>query len=181
MKGVVFTEFLEMVEQQFSPALADDLVESSDLPSGGAYTAVGTYASAEMTTLVTALSDRVDVPVPDLLEAYGQYLFGRFFALYPGFFEGPTDALGFVATIEPVVHTEVHKLYPDAELPTFEIVWLGDDALTMTYQSPRHLGDLAMGLLRGAVSHYGQPVDIERESVSSDGSSVRFTLTRVPS
>jgi hypothetical protein len=181
MKGVVFTEFLEMVEQQFSPAMADDLVESTDMPSGGACTAVGTYASAEMKTLVTALSDRVDVPVPDLLETYGQYLFGRFIALYPGVLRRATDALGFVATIEPVVHAEVHKLYPDAELPTFEIVWLGDDSLAMPYQSPRHLGDLAMGLLRGAVVHYGQPVDIVRESVSSGGSSVRFTLTRVPS
>jgi hypothetical protein len=178
MKGVVFTEFLEMVEQQYSPALADDLVDSSDLPSGGAYTAVGTYAPAEMTTLVQALADRTGASVPELLEGYGQYLFGRFTVLYPAFFDGPTDALAFVATIQPVVHAEVRKLYPDAELPEFEITWLSDNELVMTYRSPRRLGDLAMGLLRGAVQHFGQPVDLVRENAGGDGATVRFTLTR---
>jgi hypothetical protein len=172
MKGVVFTEFLEMVEQQYSPALADDLVDSSDLPSGGAYTAVGTYAPAEMTTLVQALADRTGASVPELLEGYGQNLFSRAGPC------GPTDALAFVATIQPVVHAEVRKLYPDAELPEFEITWLSDNELVMTYRSPRRLGDLAMGLLRGAVQHFGQPVDLVRENAGGDGATVRFTLTR---
>ena len=38
MKGVVFTEFLEMVEDIFSPDIADQIVEEADLPSGGVYT-----------------------------------------------------------------------------------------------------------------------------------------------
>ncbi len=178
MKGVVFTEFLDMVEERFSPALADEILESCELPSGGVYTAVGTYRPEEMTELVGALSQRLDVPVADLLEAYGVYLFQRFFALYPGFFDGPTDALSFVATVDSVVHAEVEKLYSDAELPSFDMVWSGPDRLVMTYQSPRHLGDLAAGLLRGAVEHYGKPVEIVREAVAADGSVVRFTLTR---
>jgi hypothetical protein len=180
MKGVVFTEFLDMVEERFSPALADEILESCELPSGGVYTSVGTYSSEEMTLLVGTLSDRVGVPVPDLLEAYGVYLFERFLALYPSFFDGPTDALSFVSTVDSVVHTEVEKLYSDAELPRFDIVRPGPDALVMTYRSPRHLGDLAAGLLRGAVEHYGEPVGIARESLAEDGSVVRFTLTRAP-
>jgi hypothetical protein len=178
MKGVVFTEFLDMVEERFSPALADELLESCELPSGGVYTAVGTYSADEMTLLVEALSVRVGLPVAELLEAYGVYLFERFFALYPGFFDGPTDALSFVSTVDSVVHAEVDKLYSDAELPSFDIVRPGQDTLVMTYQSPRHLGDLAAGLLRGAVEHYGEPVGIMREPLAADGSVVRFTLTR---
>ncbi len=143
------------------------------------YTSVGTFDSNEMTVLVAALSDRVGVPVADLLEAYGVYLFARFFALYPGFFDGPADALSFVSTVDSVVHAEVNKLYSDAELPRFDIARPGPDVLVMTYRSPRHLGDLAAGLLRGAVEHYGEPVEIIRESLDSDGSVVRFTQARV--
>jgi len=48
MKGIIFTEFLEMVEDRFSPEIADRIIEAADLPSGGAYTAIGTYdASGE--------------------------------------------------------------------------------------------------------------------------------------
>ncbi|MBA1333177.1 heme transporter CcmB, partial [Candidatus Endoriftia persephone str. Guaymas] len=43
MKGIVFSKFIEFVEERFSPEMADDIIESSDLPSGGAYTSVGTY------------------------------------------------------------------------------------------------------------------------------------------
>ena len=43
MKGVIFTEFLEMVESHFSPEMADRIITAARLPSGGAYTAVGTY------------------------------------------------------------------------------------------------------------------------------------------
>ncbi len=53
MKGMVFTEFLEMVEDRFSPEIADRIITASDLRSGGAYTAVGTYEHSEMIQLVT--------------------------------------------------------------------------------------------------------------------------------
>lgn len=38
MKGMVFTEFLDMVETKFSAAMVDDIIEDSQVASGGAYT-----------------------------------------------------------------------------------------------------------------------------------------------
>jgi Haem-NO-binding len=43
MKGMVFTEFLELVERSWGEELVDELIESCELASGGAYTSVGTY------------------------------------------------------------------------------------------------------------------------------------------
>ena len=84
MKGVVFTEFLGMVEQQFSADMADDIIDDADLPHGGAYTAVGTYPFDEMVALIVALSRRSGIEVPVLIHAFGQYLFGRFLCAVPG-------------------------------------------------------------------------------------------------
>ena len=56
MKGMVFTEFLEMVEEKFSPEMAERIIESSELKSSGVYTTVGTYDHHEMITLVISLS-----------------------------------------------------------------------------------------------------------------------------
>ncbi len=36
MKGIVFTEFIELVEQTFSEDMVDDILEDCDLDSGGA-------------------------------------------------------------------------------------------------------------------------------------------------
>ena len=48
MKGMIFTEFLDMVEERFGLAVADRIIEAGGSSTGGAYTAVGTYDHREM-------------------------------------------------------------------------------------------------------------------------------------
>ena len=163
MKGMVFTEFLEMVEAKFSADMVDDIIADSDLPHGGAYTAVGTYDHGELVKMVSALSQRTEIPAPALVQVFGEHLFGRFHVLYPGFFAGISSALDFLEGIETVIHTEVRKLYPDAQLPQFDCT-RSADGLQMRYSSPRHFGDLAEGLIKGAVAHFGGGVEVERRA-----------------
>lgn len=178
MKGIVFTEFLEMVEETFSADVADDIIEDSDLPSGGAYTAVSTYDHAELVALVASLSKKTDVPVPDLVRTFGRHLLGRFAVLFPHFFE-VDSAFAFLQSIENHIHVEVRKLYPDAELPHFDCREIGNDQLEMIYRSSRSFGDLALGLIEGCGEHFGESLSIETEELPSDeGSRVRFVLTR---
>lgn len=62
MKGVIFTSFLDMVEEKFNYETVDTIINNSDLPSGGAYTAIGTYSHKEIVTLVVELSNRINFP-----------------------------------------------------------------------------------------------------------------------
>jgi hypothetical protein len=179
MKGVVFTEFLDMVEDTFSADVVDDIIEGAALPSGGVYTAVGTYPHAELGKLVIQLSQRTGAKVPELLRAYGRHLFGRFLAGYPIFFKDVRDSFGFLQTIEGLVHVEVRKLYPDAELPSFESTQVAPNRMEMIYRSPRCLGDFAQGLMEGCFAHFNQKVQITRID-EAQGRVVRFDLTLVP-
>jgi hypothetical protein len=179
MKGVVFTEFLDMVEEKFSADVVDDIIVDAELPSGGAYTAVATYPHAELGKLVIQLSRRTGAKVPDLLKAYGRHLFGRFLSGYPVFFKDVQDSFEFLQTIEGLVHVEVRKLYPDAELPSFESTQIAPDRMQMIYRSPRCLGDFAQGLMEGCFEHFKQRVDVARTD-EAEGRVVRFDLTLVP-
>lgn len=176
MKGIVFTEFLDMVETTISADAVDDVIEAARIPSGGAYTAVGTYDHKEMVSLVGALSEYSGQPMPDLLHQFGRHLFGRFVVLYPVFFDGVDDALEFLARVEAVIHEEVLKLYPDAELPSFESRWTGPGTLSLVYRSARQMGDLAHGLIEGCIEHFGEPVSICRQRLP-DGAE-EFLLAR---
>ena len=179
MKGMVFNEFLEMVEAKFGYEMVDRLIESSDLPSGAAYTSVGTYDYGEMMTLVGKLAEATDTPVPDLVKVFGQHLFGRFAQGHPHFFEGIESAYDFLKRVDSYVHVEVRKLHPDAELPTFDCHDIDNDGLEMVYQSSRPFGDLAEGLIRGCIEHYGEPITLQRDDLGSDGGShIRFTMRR---
>ncbi|MEM1127643.1 MAG: heme NO-binding domain-containing protein [Bacteroidota bacterium] len=179
MKGIVFTEFLELVEDQFGYDIADDLLEQTDLPSGGVYTAVGTYHHSEIIALVVGLSKKTGIEVAALVEAFGTHLFGRFVEMYPIFFEGITNTLDFLRTIDRHIHVEVRKLYPDASLPRFTYEEKGDDELVMIYESERPFADLARGLIKGCAAHYGEDLDIHEADESTDElTRVRFTLVR---
>lgn len=176
MKGLVFAEFLEMVEAGHGVDMVDDLVEETDPPSGGAYTATGTYDHAELVAMVVALSRRTGTPVPDLVRAFGEHLFARFVALYPRFFDGIDDAYCFLESIHDVIHVEVLKLYPDATLPDFACVRHGPGRFEMIYRSSRHLEDLAHGLIAGCLTHFGESADISR--TPNDDGTVSFILER---
>lgn len=178
MKGIVFTEFLEMVEEKFGFLVADQIVTNSSLPSGGSYTAVGTYPHAEMVSLVVSLSKETEVEVPVLLKTFGKHLFPRFAQGYGQFFADVKDPFAFLESLEGYIHVEVKKLYPDAELPSFESHSPAPDTLVMEYKSERGMADFAEGLLEGCFEHFNQTVSISREDINPRGTHAKFTLIR---
>lgn len=178
MKGIVFTEFMEMVESNFGYEMVEEIIEASDLPSGGIYTAVGTYEHNEMVQLVSQLSKKLDKPVPNLLNAYGQYLFNTFHANYTDFFTREQEAFSFLESIDKHIHVEVQKLYSDAQLPKFECKRIGEDTLEMVYSSKRKMSDFALGLIERTLVFYETPAKIEREFIEEDGSVVKFIIKK---
>jgi len=178
MKGIVFTEFLEMVEQEFGLLVADKIVTESKLESGGVYTAVGTYNHAEMVQLVTRLSEETKTPINSLLLAYGEYFFKVLADSYPSFFEGVPTAFSFLSSIENYIHVEVLKLYPDAELPRFDISQPSEKVLEMVYHSERKMAAFARGLLNSSIKFFDEEIAILSEDFSGDGSRVKFTLIK---
>ncbi len=179
MKGVVFTEFLDMVEAKFSPDLVDLIIDESELPSGGAYTAVGTYHHSEMIELLTKLSENVDIEVADLLRSFGRHLFGRFVSRYPQLFSDAKETFDFLDKVDGYIHVEVRKLYPDAQLPSIQCDNPTPDCLQVTYRSARPLANLAEGLIQGCIAHFGEPIELEMHDLSDgSGLAARFELRK---
>ena len=55
MRGLVFSEFLEFVENAAGEDMVEDMLDECDLESGGAYTSVGNYDHGEIIKMVTFL------------------------------------------------------------------------------------------------------------------------------
>ncbi|MBT8190628.1 MAG: heme NO-binding domain-containing protein [Bacteroidia bacterium] len=176
MKGIVFTEFLEMVEKEFGYDTVDQIIEDSKLPSGGIYTAVGTYPHAELVSLVKQLHLKTGIPLDVLLKTYGRYLHNTFTLNYTHFFEAEKTLFDFLESIDEHIHVEVLKLYPDAQLPKFETRRISDNELEMIYTSERKLSDFAEGLIEKSMEHYKQKGSIKRSFINEDGSKVRFNV-----
>ena len=180
MKGIIFTEFLEMVEEKFSPEVADKIIAASDLVTGGAYTSVGTYHHSELIEMVGHLSQESGIEVVPLVKVFGEHLFSRFVELYPEFFEGVDSCFGFLDLIEDHVHVEVKKLYPDAELPSFATQRPEPQKLVMIYQSMRPLAPVAEGLILGCIAHFKEDISVTVEDLSGgQNTQARFTLEKM--
>ena len=176
MKGVIFTEFLDLIDRDFGEVIVDQIVDASDLPSHCSYTAVGTYDYTELDYLLSSLAKISGRSRAELLMRYGEHLFSRFTHLYPAFLSDASDAFTFLERVETQIHVEVLKLYPDAELPKFESTRVNPRCFRMKYRSQRPLQDLCEGLIRGAMRHFGQDFTISRQDQSS-GHETQFVFT----
>ncbi len=179
MKGIVFTEFLEMVESKFGYSVVDQILDASDLPSEGIYTAVGTYDHAEIIQLLSNLSSEVDLPPAVLLKEFGSYLFNAFLKNYPIFFSEVNNVVDFLKSIDGHIHVEVQKLYPEAALPTFDYELDENRSITLIYRSERKMSALAEGLIEKSIEHFGEPYQVSSELLKEDGSVVRFFIAKV--
>lgn len=179
MKGVVFTQFLEMVENVFSEEMADKIIEASDLPSGGVYTSLGTYDHHEILQMVTHLSEETGIPISVLVSTFGGHLFDHFFETFPKSIVGAEDVFSLLRGVDNYIHVEVRKLYPDAELPRFDHEMPTPEQLILVYNSRRPMAMLAKGLIERCITHFGEEISVEMEDLSDGvGTSARFVLTR---
>jgi hypothetical protein len=166
VKGLIFAEFVEFAETRLGVPLP-----------GAAFRADRNYPSGELMPLVERVGREAGLSSGSVLVAFGRYLFARFATLYPVFFVDAGSALDLLARINTHVHDEVRKLYPDAEFPRFDVERPAAGRLALVYRSRRPLADLAEGLIRGCIAHFGDQISVERHDSPGDaGHEARFVL-----
>ncbi|MDO6801474.1 heme NO-binding domain-containing protein [Wenyingzhuangia sp. 1_MG-2023] len=178
MKGIIFTEFLELVEEKFGLEMVDQIINQSELDSGGAYTSIGTYEFSEMLQLITNLSKNISVSTDDLLLVFSEHLFKALVKGHPNLVAHYKDPMNLLASIENHIHVEVQKIYPDAQLPTFDLIEKSDNKMVMIYKSDKGLYMLGKGLMNETFKLFGEKATIDFEKLKEDGTEVKFTILK---
>jgi hypothetical protein len=166
VKGVVFNLLEQLVARDFGEDTWDGLLAASDLD--GVYTSLGSYPDEDLMKLVSAATDALDMPADDVVRWFGRNALPLFAVHYPQLFEPHDSTRSFVLTLNDIIHPEVRKLYPGADVPEFDFE-VREGVLVMGYRSPRKLCSFAEGLLLGAADHYGEQVTIEQPSCMKRG------------
>ncbi len=171
MRGFILAQFVEFVERRFGKEVIDDLIEQTPLASGGVYTAVDSYDTAEIVALVSGLSEKVTTPVPTLLREFGISLFDYLAESHAILLRQIDQPFALFEKLDSYIHAEVRRFYDDAVPPAFQTEHLEGDTLRLEYRSSRAMPDLAEGLIVGACRYFGREAEIRRED-RSDGSGV---------
>jgi hypothetical protein len=159
MKGIIFNLVGEVVVANFGEDAWDDILDAAGLE--GSYTSLGSYPDEHLSRLVAAASTALETDPQDVIRTLGEGAIPLLAQRYPGFFEHDTTR-AFLLTLNDIIHPEVRKLYPGADVPEFDFETHGDDDLVLGYRSERRLCALAEGFIRGAAAHFGEQVSIEQ-------------------
>lgn len=160
MKGIIFNLLQEVVEQEHGDATWDAVLQASGV--SGAYSSLGNYPDEELGRIVMAASKGLNVPPPDVIRWFGRRAIPLLAARYPQFFSPHTSTLKFLLTLNTIIHPEVRKLYPDADVPEFDFESPAPEVLHLVYRSHRKLCALAEGFVEGAAGHFGERVTLEQ-------------------
>lgn len=159
MKGVVFNLLEEVVTRHHGDDAWDALLDGAGV--AGAYTSLGSYPDEDMGKLVMAASSTFGSTPSDILRWFGREAIPVLAARYPMFFTGHSTTRPFILSVNSIIHPEVRKVYPGADVPTFDFHQAPDGALLMGYQSARKLCALAQGFIEGAAVHYHEAVSFD--------------------
>lgn len=154
MTGIIFTEFLDMVRTRYgAPALEQLRLESPPEISLD-YIADRSYSHREIVSLLELFAQQHSIELPRLLEEFGTYLFRSFSRIYPELFEEVYNCFDFLEGIERQIHSSVRKRHPAARPPVISCQREGPNTLALLYRSDRNMIDLAIGLIKGALSYF---------------------------
>jgi hypothetical protein len=159
VKGIVFNLLEDVVVAHHGEDGWDMLLEAAGLE--GAYTSLGSYPSEHIAKLVAAASKAFGISETELQRWVGREATPILAARFPEFFQPHNSARDFVIGMNSIIHPEVHKLYPDADVPTFEFRPTDNDDLLLGYRSPKCLCALTQGFIEGAAIHFHETIDIE--------------------
>ena len=149
MKGVIFNLLQEVVTRAHGEDVWDSMLDASGL--AGAYTSLGSYPDEDLQKLVDAACEARASSPSDVLRWFGREAIPLLADRYGTFFAGHTSTRPFILSVNSIIHPEVRKVYPGADVPVFEFHDAADGALLVGYQSARKLCALAEGFIEGAL------------------------------
>jgi hypothetical protein len=162
VKGIIFNLAEEVMTDAHGPDAWDAVLDTAGVT--GSYTSLGSYPDDDLHRIVRAGAAALDSTPTDVLRTVGAGAMPQLAARFPEFFEPHATTRSFVLTLNDIIHPEVRKLYPGADVPEFTFdTSQGDDVLVLRYQSDRRLCALAEGFLTGAARHFGERVDLSHD------------------
>jgi len=159
MKGIVFNLLEEAIRQEHGEDAWDALLAHTELE--GAYTSLGNYPDEQLMKLVSAASVVLRKPADEIIRWFGCKSLSLFAERYPYFFNDHQSTRPFLLTLNSIIHPEVKKFYPGADVPDFQFDVSSENVLIMRYYSKRKLCAFAEVLIQGTAAYYREQLTME--------------------
>ena len=123
---------------------------------------VATYPDSEVVELIVGAAQHLDVPLQLMLENFGEFLSHALMRIYQPLVDPRWRTLDVIQRTEESIHTVVRRQDPSATPPYLSATRISPREVHIEYTSARHLCSVAIGIVRGLATHFGDSVRIDQ-------------------
>jgi predicted hydrocarbon binding protein len=167
MHGIIFIELKKFVIENFGANTWRELIAQTTKRT--VYLATDVYPDQEVVDIVTAASKALKKPIPDILEAFGEFIVPDLAKVYGSLIKPSWGFLDLLENTEKVMHTSVRLKNPGAEPPMLQCARKSPTEVVITYNSKRRMCALAKGIIEGLAKLYKQRARVEESSCMLKG------------
>ncbi len=178
MKGIFFTEFLEMVEKDFGLDITEKIISELGVGNSGVYEPEIGYPCTQFVELCKLLAFEIGSYLSDVVKNFGEYLFSRLIILFRPRFAGNSNVFEFLDQVDDFIHHKMQDRFPALEIPKFRAIKINESTFQISYQTEKILVDLAIGLLMGCQRFFNEELTLSTEYISERSKLVCFTLSK---
>jgi hypothetical protein len=177
MHGLIYTAFRTFTESEYPDSSG---AIWRDAPR---YMLSGAYSDEEFNTYVARTVQESGETRDRVLRRFGIFAaLSTFRLLYPDYYAGHADALGFLLSVEDRIHETVRQTVAGATPPRLDVAPIDRDTVMITYTSERQLCALLDGLVTGVGRYFGESLRIEQTTcmLKGDAAGCSFVVSREP-
>jgi Haem-NO-binding len=158
LHGTIFNYLKHFADDEVGSDAWAKMLKSAGL-EGHVYSMDVTYADAELVALVEAASSATNVPGPELLGRFGEWLVPDLLSAYSYLIRPEWGVMDVLVNTERMIHQAVRMGNPGATPPRLSAKRISSNEVRIVYSSARRMCLLGEGIIRGLGVHYGTPVE----------------------
>ncbi len=168
MHGTIIILLKRYVQTQYDHSTWVTLMERAGL-SKVEFDHKSVYPDEHIYALVDHASVMTGLPAGALHEKFGEYLVPDLMYMYQRLLRPEWKTLDMLEHTELTMHKQVRKEHTENSPPVLDVTRLGPNELVINYVSPRRMGGLAVGIVRGVASYYDEADQIHISPTYSEG------------
>ena len=178
MHGTILTLLKRYVQTQYDHSTWVKLMELSGLERVE-FNHKTVYPDEHIYALVGHAAEMTGLSAGELHEKFGEYLVPDLMYMYQKLLKPEWKTLDMLENTELTMHNKVREEHSENSPPVLEVSRLGPNELMIDYVSPRRMGGLAVGIVRGLAVYYDEADVIDvMPTTSEDGERVRIHVRR---
>lgn len=161
MHGFIILEFEKFIFTAHGFPVWRQIVQEAGL-EGQEYTAAASYPDEEIYALMKSAVEVTGTEKELMLRRFGAYLVPNLLRVYKAYLDPTWTVMDLLEHAEKTMHASVRLHDSSKTPPILEVQRVSPREVVIDYRSPRKLAALAVGILEGIATYYGE---LDRTSI----------------